>query len=475
MQDECLEFSVSSLSLALKKSVEDNFSNIQLRGEISGYKGAHASGHLYFSIKDENARIDVIMWKWNVSKLSVQPQDGMEVIVNGNVTTFGKTSKYQIVIDKMQVAGEGALLALLEERKKKLAALGLFDESRKQKLPFFPKIISVITSPTGAVIRDIWKTLLHRFPTHMSLWSVNVQGENSSKEICNAIKECNKLTANTDIKRPDVIIIARGGGSIEDLWGYNDEELIHAVSESKIPIISAIGHETDWTLLDLVSDLRVSTPTAAAEASTPKLQELIQKIDELSNRKKVAITKLIELKYKELNFAVRILNNLDNILAVPYQQFDILSNRLIEALTNYITVKKTDRYELLTYRLINFSWDSYFYKYKQRLQYLSNQQIYFVKQKIIHLTQSLSSLARLLENLSYLRILDKGFALILDKNNKAIVRAQNIQPNKLIKIKFADAEIQAIAKITANNSHKITSSNNLQGNLLANLLDDVNE
>src|SRR5690606_1376356 len=250
------EFSVSELSLALKRTVEDAFGYVRVRGEISGYRGRHSSGHCYFSLKDERSRIEAVIWKGTFPRLKFQPQEGLEVVATGKLTTYPGSSKYQIVIDSIEPAGAGALMALLEERKRKLAAEGLFAEERKRRLPFLPRVIGVVTSPTGAVIRDIIHRITDRFPLQAVGWPVRVQGETTGSEVAAAVSGFNALAADGPIERPDVIIVARGGGSLEDLWGFNDEAVVRAVASSRIPIISAVGHETDWTLIDLAADRR---------------------------------------------------------------------------------------------------------------------------------------------------------------------------------------------------------------------------
>ncbi len=274
------EYSVTEVSLALKRTVEDQFGYVRIRGEISGCKRA-ASGHVYLALKDDKSVLDGVMWKGVAGKLNFRPEDGLEVLVAGKLTTYPGRSKYQIVIDKMEVAGEGALMALLEKRKKEMAAEGLFDPSRKLLIPYLPKVIGVVTSPTGSVIRDILHRLADRFPRHVLVWPVLVQGEGASKQIAEAIDGFNVLEEGGDIPRPDTLIVARGGGSLEDLWCFNEEDVIRAVSRSKIPLISAVGHETDTTLIDFVSDFRSPTPTAAAEKAVPVRDDLVYTVRDL--------------------------------------------------------------------------------------------------------------------------------------------------------------------------------------------------
>ena len=272
------EWTVSELSSALKRSIEDNFGYVRVRGEISGFKGAHSSGHCYFALKDENARIDAVVWKGNFARMRIKPEEGMEVVATGRLTTYPGRSTYQIVIETLAPAGLGALMALLEERKKRLAAEGLFDPARKQLLPYLPEVIGVITSPTGAVIRDILHRLADRFPRRVLVWPVRVQGDGSAEEVAAAIRGFNALPADGSLPRPDLLIVARGGGSIEDLWSFNEEIVVRAAADSMIPLISAVGHETDVTLIDFVADQRAPTPTAAAEMAVPVRAELISQV-----------------------------------------------------------------------------------------------------------------------------------------------------------------------------------------------------
>src|ERR1700752_816806 len=269
------EFTVSEVSSALKRTVEDNFGHVRVRGEISGFRGPHSSGHCYFALKDENAKIEAVIWKGTYYRMRFKPQEGLEVIATGKLTTYPNSSKYQIVIEALEPAGIGALMALMEERKRKLAAEGVFDERRKQLLPWLPEVIGVVTSPTGAVIRDILHRLSDRFPRHVLVWPVKVQGDGSAEQVAAAIRGFNALPVGGRIPRPDVLIVARGGGSLEDLWSFNEEIVVRAAAESMIPLISAVGHETDWTLIDLAADARAPTPTKAAEWAVPKFADLL--------------------------------------------------------------------------------------------------------------------------------------------------------------------------------------------------------
>src|SRR3954462_66736 len=286
--DNSPPLTLTELSGALKRTIENAFGQIRVRGEISGFK-RHGSGHCYFTLKDENACIDAVIWRTSAGALAFHPEDGAEVIATGKLTTYPGRSKYQIVIDRMELAGEGALLALLEKRRKALAAEGLFDATRKRKLPFLPQVIGVVTSPTGAVIRDIIHRLEDRCPTRVILWPVPVQGEGSAAKVAEAIRGF-----ATYQPRPDLLIVARGGGSIEDLWAFNEEEVVRAAAESPIPVISAVGHETDTTLIDHASDLRAPTPTAAAEIAVPVRPELLAQLGELAHRAQQCLGRRVE-------------------------------------------------------------------------------------------------------------------------------------------------------------------------------------
>ena len=272
------EFTVSELSSALKRTVEDAYGHVRVRGEISGFRGPHSSGHCYFALKDESAKIEAVIWKGVHGRMRFKPQEGLEVIATGKLTTYPGSSKYQIVIEAIEPAGVGALMALMEERKRKLAAEGLFDEARKQLLPWLPEVIGVVTSPTGAVIRDILHRLQDRFPRRVLVWPVKVQGEGSAEQVAAAIRGFNALPEGGKIPRPDLLIVARGGGSLEDLWSFNEEIVVRAAAESMIPLISAVGHETDITLIDFAADKRAPTPTAAAEMAVPVRAELFVEV-----------------------------------------------------------------------------------------------------------------------------------------------------------------------------------------------------
>ena len=345
------EFSVSDLSNALKRTVEDAFSFVRVRGEISGFKRA-SSGHMYLALKDDKAVIDGVCWRGQAGKLGLVPEDGMEVIVTGRLTTFPGRSKYQIVIETMEVAGEGALLKLLEERKKKLAAEGLFDPERKKPIPFLPDVIGIVTSPTGAVIRDIMHRLRDRFPRRVLLWPVLVQGQGAAEQVAEAVRGFNDLLPYGQIPRPDVLIVARGGGSLEDLWGFNEEVVARAVAESDIPVISAVGHETDTTLIDFVSDLRAPTPTGAAEKAVPVRGELIGQVEEDGLRLAQAVRRLGVEKKTALESLARGLGDPKRMLEERSQTLDNWADRLPRAAVN-VTQQARARLNEASARLVS--------------------------------------------------------------------------------------------------------------------------
>jgi exodeoxyribonuclease VII large subunit len=326
------EWTVSELSAALRKTVEDAYGYVRVRGEISGFRGRHSSGHCYFALKDEGAKIEAVIWRTAFARMRIKPEEGLEVFVTGRLTTYPGKSQYQIVVETLEPAGLGALMLLLDERKKKLAAEGLFDAGRKQLLPFLPEVIGVVTSPTGAVIRDILHRLAGRFPRHVLLWPVRVQGEGSAEEVASAIHGFNALSGEGPIRRPDLLIVARGGGSLEDLWSFNEEIVVRAVAASRIPLIAAVGHETDVTLIDFAADMRAPTPSAAAEMAVPVRAELLVRLDGLGLRSLACWERCQETRRRELRAAARALPSAEALLAQPRQRLDHAGARLPRAL-----------------------------------------------------------------------------------------------------------------------------------------------
>ncbi|MFN2099401.1 exodeoxyribonuclease VII large subunit [Altererythrobacter sp. MF3-039] len=325
--DNAAPLSITEISNLLKRAVEDRFGYVRLRGELSGVKRA-ASGHMYCALKDEKAVIDGVMWRGNTSRLSFAPEDGLEVVASGKLTTYPGRSKYQIVIDSLELAGEGALLALLEKTRLRLDAEGLFSRDRKQPLPFLPKTIGVVTSPTGAVIRDILHRLADRFPTHVLVWPVLVQGQGAAEQIAAAVRGFSQLEPRSGISRPDLVIVARGGGSIEDLWAFNEEVVVRAIAECPIPTISAVGHETDTTLSDFAADRRAPTPTAAAEIAVPVRAELAATLEDYGLRQKRAIQRPVQLGRERLAGRADRLPASEALLQPQAQKLDDLAERL---------------------------------------------------------------------------------------------------------------------------------------------------
>lgn len=333
--DNAAPLSISEISAMLKRTVEDRFGFVRLRGELSGVKRA-ASGHLYCSLKDEKACIDGVMWRTGAQRLAFRPEDGLEVIASGKLTTYPGRSKYQIVIERMEIAGEGALLALLEKLRSRLAVEGLFAPERKRALPYLPDVIGVVTSPTGAVIRDILHRLADRFPSRVVVWPVLVQGEGAAQQIAAAVRGFSQLAEDGPVPRPDLVIVARGGGSIEDLWAFNEEAVVRAIAESSIPVISAVGHETDTTLADHAADLRAPTPTAAAELAVPVREELGALLAELALRKRRCVMRPVALGRERLEARVRHLPKPEALLAQASQRLDDLSDRLRRGLRDRV-------------------------------------------------------------------------------------------------------------------------------------------
>lgn len=316
------EITVTELSSSLKRTIEDRFGFVRVRGEVSGWRGPHSSGHVYFCLKDQGAKIDAVIWKGSYQRLRVKPEEGMEVIATGKVTTYPGKSTYQIIVETIEPAGVGALLAQLEERRRRLAAEGLFDDARKQLLPHLPDVIGVITSPTGAVIRDILHRVADRFPLRVIVWPVRVQGDTCAAEVARAIEGFNALPEGGKIPRPDVIIVARGGGSLEDLWGFNEEIVVRAAAGSMIPLVSAVGHETDWTLIDHAADRRAPTPTAAAEMTVPVRSEMAAQTGGFARRLAAAVMRLAERRRADVRALARALPSAEDVLALPRQRLD---------------------------------------------------------------------------------------------------------------------------------------------------------
>ncbi|MFT3732040.1 MAG: exodeoxyribonuclease VII large subunit [Hyphomicrobium sp.] len=433
---------MSELSGAIKRALEDNFGYVRLRGEISGYRGPHASGHCYFALKDDKAKIEAVIWKGSFSRLRFKPEEGMEVIAQGKITSFPGSSKYQIVIEALEPAGVGALMALLEERKRKFAAEGLFDEGRKKQRPFLPKIVGIVTSPTGAVIRDMLHGFNERFPTRVLLWPVRVQGEGSAAEVAAAIRGFNALGAEGAIPRPDVLIVARGGGSLEDLWSFNEEIVVRAVSESRIPLISAVGHETDWTLIDLVADARAPTPTKAAEWAVPKYSELIENVEKLMLRKRTAVRRVLESVRTHLKASSRGLPKLQDLVALPRQRFDAVDRRLSRALLANTSVHAT-RLARIGGRLTPGPIVQKHSRCRERLDVLERRAGRALLNRVAVSRRVLDGKTALLKSLGYQNVLARGFALVRDETGRMVRHSASVSAGAIIDVEFSDGSIGA--------------------------------
>ncbi len=339
--DNAAALSVSEISALLKRTVEDRFGFVRVRGEISGFKRA-ASGHVYLCLKDENARLDAVMWRGTAQRLNFMPEDGLEVVATGKLTTYPGRSNYQLVIERMEVAGEGALLALLARNKARFEAEGLFAPERKRALPFLPRTIGVVTSPTGAVIRDILHRLADRFPVRVLVWPVLVQGQGAAEQVAAAVRGFSAMAPDGAVPRPDLVIVARGGGSIEDLWAFNEEAVVRAVADCSIPVISAVGHETDTTLCDFAADRRAPTPTAAAEMAVPVRSDLINQLAELTLRKRRAVLRPLQLGRERLAARAERLPAPQTLLSPQAQKLDDLSERFRRALGDRTMLARGD-------------------------------------------------------------------------------------------------------------------------------------
>ncbi len=428
-------YSVSEISGRLKCVVEDQFSHVRVRGEISGYKRA-ASGHVYLTLKDDKAVLDGVCWRSVAARLNFKPEDGMEVICTGKLTTYAGRSKYQIVIERMEPAGIGALLAQLERRRKALAAEGLFDAARKRPLPYLPRVIGVVTSPTGAVIRDILHRLSDRFPRHVLLYPVPVQGEGAAEKIAMAIHAFNRLKPADPVPRPDLIIVARGGGSLEDLWAFNEEIVVRAAADSHIPLISAVGHETDTTLIDYAADRRAPTPTAAAEIAVPVRGELIARLKELDQRLYQAM-RARHGRYRErLEGIARGLRDPRLRLMQLSQRLDDLDAMLRRFFLNGAE-RARQRLDNMAARLSSRPLLMNIGRQRQRLDLAAAALEREMARSLRTAGERLGGLERLLEGYSYRSTLKRGFTVIW-QDGRAVPRQAALAADHPLEIEFAD-------------------------------------
>ena len=430
-------YSVSEVAQSIKHMVEDRFGRVSLRGEISGWKVA-TSGHVYFRLKDDNAVMDAVCWRGVASKFSFKPEDGLEVVATGKLTTYPNKSSYQIVVDSMQPAGAGALMAVLEKRRKALETEGLFALERKKKLPFLPQVIGVITSPTGAVIRDILHRISERFPVSVLVYPVAVQGEGAAEQIAGAINFFNNMSV-----KPDLLIVARGGGSIEDLWAFNEEIVVRAAANSHIPLISAVGHETDTTLIDYAADVRAPTPTAAAEMAVPVRSELLLALRQLGLRQDTGIARFLQQKEEKLQGLARGLPKPLSLLQTATQRLDDWQERLFAALPALLA-RKEQQLAMLSTHLRPLVLQNDIAKKQERLAELRARLTVAVTRIIDACGEKLENLGKLLESVNYKKILARGFALVKDLNDKLIPTAALAKNQSTLKISFIDGEISVI-------------------------------
>lgn len=407
-------FSVSEISAALKRVVEGQFGFVRVRGEISGLKRA-GSGHVYLALKDENAKLDAVMWRGTAQRLAFQPEDGLEVIATGKLTTYPGRSNYQIVIERMEVAGEGALLALLAKTRARLEAEGLFAPSAKRPLPYLPRTIGVITSPTGAVIRDILHRLADRFPSHVLVWPVLVQGQGAAEQVADALAGFNAMQEN---QRPDVLIVARGGGSIEDLWAFNEEIVVRAIAASAIPVISAVGHETDTTLADFAADVRAPTPTAAAEMAVPVRENLLDQIGQLALRQRQAAMRAVTMGRERLAARSDRLPQPASLIEQASQKLDDRAERLRRGLS--------DRAAFARGNLLSIG---------ARLS------MPLLTARAGQARQRLDGLARLFYSLNPDRVLERGYARVTSASGQTLTSRETASGERSLILHFRDGEL----------------------------------
>ncbi len=483
------EMSVSELSTRLKRTVEDAYSFVRVRGEL-GRVTIAKSGHMYCDLKDDKAVLNTIMWKGSVSRLGFRPEEGLEVVAEGKLSTYPGRSNYQLIADRMKPAGVGALMALLEERKKKFAAEGLFDKDRKKTLPFMPQVIGVVTSPTGAVIRDILHRVADRFPCHVIIWPALVQGEYAAEQVSQGIRGFNALSPNgRKIKRPDLIIVARGGGSVEDLWPFNDEAIIRAVADSEIPVISAVGHETDTTLIDYVSDRRAPTPTGAAEMALPVRSELIERLDVLGARTRRGLQRGLDRGRSDLRAAHARLPKPESLVGPARQRLDFASEKLGYglkaavarhrrrldkaearlqpiALQREIVRRRTqmdsaslragaamkrnvqDRFAQLTSVQRRYSLRDprrTFTRRREQVDAVFIQARAAMKRALDRRQETMETMTRLLGSVSHENVLARGFVLVQRMNGDLVRRASDVDSGERLKLQFADDEQRVTA------------------------------
>ena len=436
------EYSVTEISTAVKKSIEENFGLVRVRGEL-GRISRPASGHVYVDLKDDRSVLAGVMWKGVASRLSIQPEQGMEIVAIGRMTTFAGQSKYQLVIDSLEPAGVGALMALLEERKKKLSAEGLFADERKHSLPYLPAVIGVVTSPSGAVIRDILHRLRDRFPIHVVVWPTAVQGQGAAEKIADAIDGFNAIGEVDNVSRPDVIIVARGGGSLEDLWCFNEEIVVRAAAQSDIPIISGVGHETDTTLIDYVADKRAPTPTAAAELAVPVRSEILAEIRNKERRLINQVLRIREAKTALLTSAARALGRPDDILGAASQNLDRLTEELRNRMGNIVNAAALTSARA-SGRLTPNTLLSLIEKNKHAVGLAFTKISTRVQNDNRAFEKRIDSIGRVLQAVSYQNVLARGFALVRDSQGDIVRELKKAPKSGGGEIQYTDG-VQSIS------------------------------
>jgi len=456
------EFSVSEISGVVKRMIEGEFSHVRIRGEV-GRVSRPASGHLYLDLKDDRAVLASVIWKGVARRLRVQPEEGMEVVATGRLTTFPGQSRYQMIIEDIAPAGVGALMAMLEKRKAALAAEGLFGAEHKQALPYLPDVIGVITSPSGAVIKDILHRLRDRFPRKVLLWPVVVQGDKCAPEVAAAIRGFNAMTPGGALPRPDVIIVARGGGSIEDLWGFNEEIVVRAAFESSIPLISAIGHETDTTLIDYASDKRAPTPSAAAEMAVPVRADLSALVAGLEERRRRALARGLEQRGQRLRDLSRALPKVESLFAERAQRLDGLAMRLPLALSSLTHRKRVQLAASGGERLRPAALLSDIARKKRDVGAWSVRLTPALNRNMSDPKRQLTALARTLETLSYRKTLERGYAVV-HASDGLVTSSRSAAKHATLEIEFSDGTLPVATGGTAPPVKRVAPRKRSKGN-----------
>jgi exodeoxyribonuclease VII large subunit len=459
------EYTVSELSAAVKRSLEQGFSYVRVRGEISGFK-RHGSGHCYLSLKDAEAVLDAVVWRMTAQRMSLKPEDGLEVVCTGRITTYAGRSKYQLVIESMELAGVGALLKMLEDRRKRLAAEGLFDAARKRPLPYLPDVIGVVTSPTGAVIRDILHRLADRFPRRVLLWPVAVQGEGAAEQVAAAIEGFNRLSETGLVPRPNLLIVARGGGSLEDLMPFNEEIVVRAAAASRIPLISAVGHETDTTLIDHASDRRAPTPTAAAEMAVPVRLELLAQVGNAGGRMAGAMLRLLNERRLRVSGLGRGLPDPRSLLEAAAQRLDDRAERLGNGLQQFLRVKR-DRLAAFGDRVRPEALRQQLRQAGERLAAFPERLAHAMRRMLEREQQHIRALEGRLEShrQAIRNVLARGYVLVWGPDGRVVVSADAIPPGARLGLQFHDGKAEVVAEGPRKRKPKSTTDSS-QGELL---------